>query len=84
MKRNVRHIIVSGDIVMRTIAGLTTNGVKDITISNCGWSKDPDKWTMIFQVDKNLWDYITKNFNVIRVWRNEDILANCTGIWSVD
>lgn len=84
MKRNVRHIIASGDIVMRTIVGLTTNGVKDITISNCGWSKDPDKWTMIFQVDKNLWDYITKNFNIIRVWRNEDILANCTGIWSVD
>ena len=57
----------------------------DISVGNCGWADDSNKWFIHFTTTNSKWDSIRKDLKVVRVFSNQDIPKNTIGtVYSTD
>lgn len=57
----------------------------NMSVGNCGWKDDTNKWFVHFDASKRAWQKIVNDLDIIRVWQNRDIPKNCKGkVYSID
>ena len=81
-----RHLYVNEKNLTNLLKVLNRHYViNNISVGNCGWEDDPDKWFVNFDACNKKWDEIRSELNVVRVWTNSDIPhGDVDGVYSND
>ncbi len=77
-----RSIVIDVDDMVNVLTVLNSHRIYDVSIGNCGWAVQPDKWFIHFHATDNVWTKLRHELNIQRVWGNLDI--NDPGVYSTD
>lgn len=81
------HLVVEEEDVTKALQIINKHHLTapNMSVGNCGWADDRNKWFIHFTTSQAKWDIIRKEMRVKRVFENLDIPKNTIGvIYSTD